>query len=79
MKRPDLSDGLGSGLLTVPRVQTKPGEAAFSFYARHMWNKLTENLRPAPTLISFKAGFKTFLFATAIRLSLGLYLSCTAL
>jgi len=28
------------GLLTVPRVRTEHGEAAFSFYAPQLWNKL---------------------------------------
>ena len=39
----------GTGLLSVPRV-TKHGEAAFSYYAPHIWNKLHENFQSAPTL-----------------------------
>ena len=52
----------GTGLLTVPRVRTKQGEAAFSYYAPKIWNKLPENLRSAATLSSFKSSLKTFLF-----------------
>ena len=52
----------GTGLLRVPRVRTKQGEAAFSFYAPNIWNKLPENLRSAATLSSFKSSLKTFLF-----------------
>ena len=29
----------GTGLFSVPRVKTKHREAAFSFYALHIWNK----------------------------------------
>ena len=39
----------GTGLLSVPRVRTKHGEAAFSYYEPHIWNKLPENCRSAPT------------------------------
>ena len=56
----------GTGLLSVPRVKTKHGEAAFSFYAPHIWNKLPENCRSA-TLSSFKSQLKTFLFAAAFH------------
>ncbi|XP_032872790.1 uncharacterized protein LOC116970201, partial [Amblyraja radiata] len=51
----------GTGLLCVPRVRTKHGEAAFSFYAPHIWNKLPENCRSAATLGSFISRLKTFL------------------
>lgn len=57
----------GTGLLTVPRVRTKHGEAAFSFYAPTIWNKLPENCRSATTLSSFKSKLKTFLFAAAFN------------
>lgn len=57
----------GTGLLCVPRVRTKHGEAAFSFYAPHIWNKLPENCRSAATLSSFKSRLKTFLFAAAFQ------------
>ena len=30
----------GSGLLSVPRIRTKHGKAAFSYYAPTNWNKL---------------------------------------
>ena len=55
----------GTGLLSVPRVKTKYGEAAFSHYAPQIWNKLPESCRSAATLTSFKSKLKTFLFATA--------------
>ncbi|KAF7667413.1 hypothetical protein LDENG_00061870 [Lucifuga dentata] len=44
----------GSGLLSVPRVRTKHGEAAFSFSAPQLWNKLPEDLRSAPTVTRIK-------------------------
>ncbi|KAF7662460.1 hypothetical protein LDENG_00235220, partial [Lucifuga dentata] len=46
----------GSGLLTVPRVRTKLGEAAFGFYTPVTWNKLPESLQSATSLSSFKSG-----------------------
>uniref|UniRef100_A0A3B3B5V6 Reverse transcriptase domain-containing protein n=1 Tax=Oryzias melastigma TaxID=30732 RepID=A0A3B3B5V6_ORYME len=55
----------GSGLLSVPRVRTKHGEAAFSFYAPQIWNRLPENLRSAETLSVFKSRLKTHLFSAA--------------
>lgn len=30
----------GAGLLSVPTVKIKYGEAAFSYYKPHIWNKL---------------------------------------
>uniref|UniRef100_A0A3B3DKG4 Reverse transcriptase domain-containing protein n=1 Tax=Oryzias melastigma TaxID=30732 RepID=A0A3B3DKG4_ORYME len=55
----------GSGLLSVPRVRTKHGEAAFSFYAPQIWNRLPENIRSAETLSVFKSRLKTHLFSVA--------------
>ncbi|XP_068571421.1 uncharacterized protein [Cebidichthys violaceus] len=57
----------GTGLLSVPRVRTKHGEAAFSFSAPHIWNKVPESCRSAETLSSFKSRLKTFLFAAAFE------------
>ncbi|KAK9522346.1 hypothetical protein VZT92_018819 [Zoarces viviparus] len=57
----------GTGLLSVPRVRTKHGEAAFSFSAPHIWNKVPESCRSAETLSSFKSRLKTFLFAAAFN------------
>ena len=57
----------GTGLLTVPRVKTKHGEAAFSYYATHSWNKLPEDLRLAPTLAIFKSRLKAFMFSIAFK------------
>ncbi|XP_068573506.1 uncharacterized protein, partial [Cebidichthys violaceus] len=50
----------GTGLLSVPRVRTKHGEAAFSFFAPHIWNKVPESCRSAESLSSFKSRLKTF-------------------
>ena len=55
----------GAGLLCVPKVRTKHGESAFSFYAPHIWNKLPENIRSAECLTSFKSRLKTYLFTVA--------------
>ncbi|XP_057686102.1 uncharacterized protein avpr2aa isoform X3 [Corythoichthys intestinalis] len=55
----------GTGLLHVPRTRTKQDEAAFSYYAPHLWNKLPERLKYAQTVSSFKSGLKTLLFSTA--------------
>ncbi|KAF7668705.1 hypothetical protein LDENG_00294700, partial [Lucifuga dentata] len=57
----------GSGLLSVPRVRTKHDEAAFSFSAPQLWNRLPEDLRSAPTVNSFKTRLKTFLFSAAFN------------
>jgi len=46
---------------SVPRVRTKHGEAAFSYYAPKIWNKLPETCRSAATLTTFKSRLKTFL------------------
>ena len=54
-----------TGLLCVPRTRTKQGEAAFSYYAPHLWNKLPVDLRSAQTVSSFKSGLKTLLFTEA--------------
>uniref|UniRef100_A0A3P9NJI2 Ig-like domain-containing protein n=1 Tax=Poecilia reticulata TaxID=8081 RepID=A0A3P9NJI2_POERE len=42
-------------LLCIPRTRTKHGEAAFSFYAPQIWNKLPENCKKVETLSSFKS------------------------
>ena len=57
----------GTGLLIVPRTNTKHGEAAFCHYATHSWNKLPEDLRSAPTLPVFKTRLKTYLFTVAFN------------
>ena len=56
---------LASDQLIVPKVKTKTGEAAFSFYATHRWNLLPYNLRHASSTMSFKSGLKTLLFSRA--------------
>ena len=61
MKHPDPLRSSGTGLLRVPGVRTKHGEAAFSYYELQIWNKLQENCRSAPTLTSFKSRLWTAL------------------
>ena len=57
----------GTGLLSVPRVKTKHGKAAFSYYAPTIWNKLPESCTSAETLPIFKTRQKTYLFAAAFN------------
>ena len=57
----------GSGFLSVPRVRTRHGESAFSFYAPHVCNKLSKSLRYAETLSVFKSRLKTHLFSAAFE------------
>ena len=57
----------GSGLLSIPRINSNQGEAAFCYYASRNWNLLPENLRFAPTLPVFKSRLKTFLFIKAFN------------
>ncbi len=40
---------LGLSQLEIPRVHTKQGESAFSYYAAHSWNQLPEEIRCAKT------------------------------
>ncbi len=56
---------LGSSQLEIPRVQTKQGESAFSYYAARSWNQLPEEIRCAKTLATFKSSRKTHLFSCA--------------
>ena len=51
-------------LLSVPRVKTEHAEAAFSYYAPNIWNKLPENCSSASTLTSSNSQLMTFVFAT---------------
>lgn len=44
-----------TSLLTIPQVNTKThGEAAFQYYAPHLWNNLLENLRDTQHVGMFK-------------------------
>ncbi len=54
-----------SGQIVEHRAQTRHGEAAFSCYAAHTWNKLPAELKSAPTVSTFKSRLKTFLFSHA--------------
>ena len=54
-----------SGQIVEHRVKTRHGEAAFSRYAAHNWNKLPAELKSAPTVGTFKSQLKTFLFSCA--------------
>ncbi len=56
---------LGSNQLEIPRVHTKQGESAFSYYATRSWNQLPEEIRCAKTLATFKSRLKTHLFSCA--------------
>ncbi len=56
---------LGSSQLEIPRVHTKQGESAFSYYAARSWNQLPEEIRCAKTLGTFKSRLKTHLFSCA--------------
>ena len=55
----------GRGLLLVPRLRTKQGEAAFQLYAPKIWNSLPEDVRQASALTMFKSRLKTVLFNCA--------------
>ncbi|KAF7660395.1 hypothetical protein LDENG_00282600 [Lucifuga dentata] len=55
------------GQLSVARVRIKHGEAAFSFSAPQLWNKLPEDLRSDPTVNLFKTRLKTFIFNIAFN------------
>ncbi len=56
---------LGSSQLEIPRVHTKQGESAFSYYAACSWNQLPEEIRCAKTLATFKSRLQTHLFSCA--------------
>uniref|UniRef100_A0A7N8X145 Reverse transcriptase domain-containing protein n=1 Tax=Mastacembelus armatus TaxID=205130 RepID=A0A7N8X145_9TELE len=58
----------GTGLLLVPRVRTKQGEAAFQLYAAKTWNSLPDDVRQASSLAMFKSKLKTFLFSVAYNI-----------
>ncbi len=54
-----------SSQLEIPRVHTKQGESAFSYYAARSWNQLPEEIRCTKTLATFKSRLKTHLFSCA--------------
>ncbi len=56
---------LGSSQLEIPRVHTKQGESAFSYYDARSWNQLPEEIKCAKTLATFKSSLKTHLFSCA--------------
>ncbi len=56
---------LGSSQLEIPRVHTKQGESAFSYFAARSWNQFPEEIRCAKTLATFKSRLKTHLFSCA--------------
>ncbi len=49
---------VGSSPLEIPRVHTKQGESAFSYFAARSWNQLPEEIRCAKTLATFKSRLK---------------------
>jgi len=59
---------LGSHQLEISRVHSKLffGESAFSYYASHSWNQLSE-IRCALTVDTFKYRLKTHLFSCAFN------------
>ncbi len=57
---------LGLSQLEIPRVHTKQGESAFSYYAARSWNQLLEEIKCAKTLATFKSSLKTHLFSCAL-------------
>ncbi len=61
----DLHDfrSLGLSQLEIPRVHTKQGESAFSYYAARSWKQLPEEIRCVKTLATFKSRLKTHLFS----------------
>ncbi len=56
---------VGLSQLEIPRVYTKQGESAFSYFATCSWNQFPEEIRCAKTLASFKSRLKTHLFSCA--------------
>ncbi len=56
---------VGSSQLEIPRVHTKQGESAFSYFATCSWNQLPEEIRCAEILSTFKSRLKTLLFSCA--------------
>lgn len=42
----------------VPRTRAEQGEAAFSYDAPRLWNKLSKDLRTAQTASAFKSGME---------------------
>ena len=49
----------------IKGIASKPGKAAFQFYAPKIWNSLPEDVRLASTLTTFKSRRKTVLFSCA--------------
>uniref|UniRef100_A0A3B1J4V1 Reverse transcriptase domain-containing protein n=1 Tax=Astyanax mexicanus TaxID=7994 RepID=A0A3B1J4V1_ASTMX len=58
---------MAKGHLVEPRVRSKHGEAAFSYYAAYNWNRLPESLRNTPNVELFKSRLKTLLFSRAFN------------
>ncbi len=56
---------VGSSQLEIPRVHTKQGESAFSYYAARSGNQLPEEIRCAKTSATFKPRLQTHLFSCA--------------
>ena len=54
-----------SQVLCIPYTRTKQGEAAFSYHAVQIWNKLPDHVKNAPTIANFKTQLKTTLFSMA--------------
>ena len=48
--------------LVQPRTSRKVGERAFSIYGPQLWNSIPDSLRASPSIDTFKANLKTYLF-----------------
>ena len=55
----------GSGLLSVPRVNTNAGTRAFSVAAPTLWNSLPDSVKSARNIASFRRNLKTYIFKMA--------------
>ena len=53
------------GLLTIPKINSKPAHGAVSHYGPTLWNSLPHELRSVTTVFSFKSQLKTYLFSQA--------------
>jgi len=62
-------------LLIVPQTRTKFGDRAFSAAGLTVWNSLSESVRSAETLASFKRKLKTYQFNISFLSSLCLWTS----
>lgn len=61
-----------AGQLVIPRLENKQGEMAFSHSFARCWHQLTMEIRPTPSVASFKKKLKkSAFFSAAINSSRG--------